>query len=250
VLYYGDFLVLDSALLGEGLYGRGTFRLNPGSDSIHVRTTGQYPPDWLFYGPGHPLTPAPSLSASTSVWNEACYENQSITYYADSTPTPGHENDDFCSISGTVATQGGESLSYAAVTASGQHGQASACSWDGNRYAINGLQPGVYWVGCDAHMLSGAQYYATYPDSVVVGYSQYVTGIDFLFPPTGVAEQPGPAGQRSEPGPTVLPDAAKLVLYDVRGRRVRNPGPGVYFVRELVPGSAGQYRMRKLIIAR
>jgi len=40
------------------------------------------------------------------------------------------------------------------------------------------------------------------------------------------------------------------VLYNAAGRRVTNPGPGVYFIREKTAGSGEQYRVRKVIIAR
>jgi YVTN family beta-propeller protein len=74
--------------------------------------------------------------------------------------------------------------------------------------------------------------------------------------PVGVEETPdvAPVTQIAEPTVvscvlSVLRDAASIV-YDAQGRRVREPGPGVYFLREQIAGSSEQYRMRKVIITR
>jgi hypothetical protein len=57
------------------------------------------------------------------------------------------------------------------------------------------------------------------------------------LPPTGVEEPGQPAGDSLPPSATVLRGAsgvgrdASSVMYDAMGRRVTNPGSGVYFVR-------------------
>ena len=50
------------------------------------------------------------------------------------------------------------------------------------------------------------------------------------LPPTGVEETGQPAANSSQLSATVL-RTAPGVVYDAMGRRVTNPGPGVYFVR-------------------
>jgi hypothetical protein len=51
-------------------------------------------------------------------------------------------------------------------------------------------------------------------------------------------------------GTSGLKRDASSVLFDATGRRVTEPKPGVYFLREPVAGSSEQYRMRKVIIVR
>jgi YVTN family beta-propeller protein len=67
---------------------------------------------------------------------------------------------------------------------------------------------------------------------------------------TAIAETPDVSRQRQNAGATVLRVVPEGELYDATGRRVTKPGPGVYFVREKIAGSAEQYRMRKVIITR
>lgn len=230
----GEFLVIDSAMLADGWYGRGTFRLDSVCDSVRVITDGQtYPDDVMQYvrhGPDEPGTPVPSIAASSAVWNEDGYMGQSISCYPDSTPTPGGENDDWSSFEGSVTVQPGETLLYAGVDATGVHGSGYSCEWDGRFYTIKGLAAGTYQLTCYADLRGGGHYQSVYPESVHVAYGRGVRDINFVFPPVGIVERLSrlPArraaltfGRRPE----------GCDLYDVEGRRVANPGSGIYFVR-------------------
>ena len=71
----------------------------------------------------------------------------------------------------------------------------------------------------------------------------------------GIEETPEEPRLEWNAGATVLSGAsgvvgASSIVYDAQGRRVREPGPGVYFIREQIAGSSEQCRMRKVIIAR
>jgi hypothetical protein len=63
------------------------------------------------------------------------------------------------------------------------------------------------------------------------------------LPPTGVEETSKPIANSSQPSATMLREASGVV-YDAMGRRVMNPGPGVYFVR------AGSSPPRRVVIVR
>jgi hypothetical protein len=238
-----EYFVVDSALLADGWYARGTFRLDSATDLIRVYPdTSTSPYDRLSYHPGSPNEPVPSLLASTAVWNTDCYAGQTFTHYADSTPTPGCANDNFCTIQGQVSVGPGETLYEVDV---GAHGPAGGGWAGGSFYRIFGLPPGRYSVECYAYVRGGGSYHSIYPESVDVGYSQTVSGIDFSFPPSATAEGGGRDGRPDFRGQSLLLGAAWPQLYDVQGRCVTQPKPGVYFTRE--PGAAD---VRKVIIAR
>jgi hypothetical protein len=80
-------------------------------------------------------------------------------------------------------------------------------------------------------------------------------GIDINFDPPGLAEGAKPQAPSRKPAPTILAGAsgvgrlASSVLFDAMGRRVVNPKPGVYFLRN--PQAQAQAQaVRKVVIAR
>jgi YVTN family beta-propeller protein len=77
-------------------------------------------------------------------------------------------------------------------------------------------------------------------DSIPSGVEDIANG-ELRTPNAGATVLSGVAGLRVD---------AASVVYDAQGRQVREPGPGVYFLKEKVAGSSEQYRMRKVIITR
>jgi hypothetical protein len=232
-----DFIVVDSSLLAGRDSAHGTFRLNPVTDTVVVyRDTSPYPFDMWVYSPESAVVPVPSVEASTSFWNEDAAMSQSLSWWPDSTPTPGYRNDDYGVITGAVFGVGGARPTYAWVYARGRTGRAEACDWVGARqYTIRGLAAGKYEVSSYAEFPGGGGW-AFYAESVMVGYSDSVAGIDLEFPYAGVAE--------SWTTP-VAPRAGAAVVFDALGRRVTEPRGGVYFVRP-----ANGLPVRKVVIAR
>jgi hypothetical protein len=179
----GGFLAVDSEALALGDIGHGTLRLNPSEDRLILFDCRGMAWDSLQYpGYGAPLPPS---HGSIAFWNHDDYSGQSRNWYIDSTPTPGSDNDDYSSIAGTVTGTGGITLDDAGVYAQGTGGYG--CFYQQTGYTIGGLGAGTYAVSAWGHYNS--QYYeGVYPESVTVGYSQEVVGIDFAIPPSGVAE--------------------------------------------------------------
>jgi hypothetical protein len=204
-LQWNEFLVVDSEALALGDIGHGTLRLNPSEDRLILFDYRGMAWDSLQY-PGYGVLP-PS-HGSIAFWNHDDNSGQSRNWYIDSTPTPGSDNDDYSSIAGTVTGTGGITLDEADVYAQGTGGCGSFYQQTG--YTIGGLGAGTYAV--KAWGRYNYQYYeGVYPESVTVGYSQEVVGIDFAIPPAGVAE---------------TQSAPLLPLMRVSGRALRLTGDG------------------------
>jgi hypothetical protein len=248
----GVFLVLDSASLAGGACGRGTFRLNPTGDHIQVLPDSLH--DWLADWVEFPVLPAgsgksplPPVYASASLFNrEDQTGRQTTNWYIDSTPTDGLDNDDYSSVAGTVKWAPIRDFYCADIVVSGPMGWAyTAVEASGMSYEAVGLGAGRYEVqargwGADDTIVS-------YPESVDVGYSQMLPGINIDFdPPEGVKAQT----PSRKPAPTVtrrLPAGA--VVFDPMGRRVLQPKLGIYFVRDAQAQAQAQ-AIRKIVITR
>jgi hypothetical protein len=88
-----------------------------------------------------------------------------------------------------------------------------------------------------------------YPESVDVGYSQVLTGINLEFDPEAVEESFQPQAPSHKLAAIVvrsLPQGA--VAFDAMGRKAVNPRSGVYFVRDVDRGAGDVARTRKVVI--
>ena len=191
-LGYGEFLVVDSAVLAEGFVGCGTLRLNPLGDSIMLVTDSGPIADCVHYPrypTGHDSAPLPPSTGSVAFWNYDDVDGQSMNWYVDSTPTAGWANDDYSSIAGTITGAGGVTFEEGGIAACGQYGRSGHCLYQQTNFSINGLGAGTYQLNAWGYY-DGHNYYGVYPESVTVGYSQNVGGINFVLPLTGVAETP------------------------------------------------------------
>jgi hypothetical protein len=254
-LQQDEFLVVDSAALAQGDIGRGAIHINPLGDSVVLVTDSGPVADKVHfprYPTGYDSAPLPPATGSIAFRNYDDFEGQSMNWYVDSTPTPGWENDDYGLIAGTVTGTGGDTLEYVRVTASGANGHSHCGLYQQSGYYIRGLGAGTYQVKASVYH-QGHNYVVTYPESVAVGYAQYVSDMDIVIPLTGAAETPStpPRPLLRVSGRTLLlsDDGTAPVdvqLYDQVGARVRAfhlglvPGekrielpatlaPGVYF---------------------
>ena len=221
-------VVIDSAALALGVLGHGTLRLNPAGDSVTLVTPD--PLDWddgvrfPVFPTGYRQGPAISPGQSIALWN--WHDGmQSLNWYADSTPTPGSANDDYSTISGQVLDPHGRPIEYdyLEVNVDGPNG----CGYSGSSpFFFGGLGPGRYCIWTFVHTQHGALR-GWYPESVEVGYSDSVTGINLLVPGDS-----GPPGARpwlhrdSLPGAVKVKDSGSLscdasngTLYAVKGNR-------------------------------
>jgi hypothetical protein len=188
-LQYDEFLVVDSEALAIGDIGRGTLRLNPLGDSVFLLDSTGYVEDHVHYPrcpTGHDSAPLPPSTGSIAFWNYDDAKGQWMNWYIDSTPTPGEENNDYSRITGTVTGTGGDTLDEVQVYASGAGGYCYCWLHQQISYTVKGLGAGTYKVSVWAYHGHGDS--AVYPESVAVGYSETVGGIDFVIPLTGVAE--------------------------------------------------------------
>jgi hypothetical protein len=189
-LQYDEFLVVDSEALAIGDIGHGTLRLNPLGDSVFLCYGDGSVADHVHF-PRYPTrldsAPLPPSNGSIAFWN--CLEGmgQNMNWYVDSTPTPGRQNDDYSMIAGTITGTGGDTLDEVIVYAAGACGHCFCWLFKQIGYTVKGLGAGTYEVGAQATH-DGHVYNAVYPESIAVGYSETVGGIDFVFPLTGMAE--------------------------------------------------------------
>ncbi len=186
-----EHLVITSDDLALGINGRGAFCILPERDSIEVIfPESLYLQDEYVEYPAYPTgegaAPPPPFPGSIALWSHPDYERQSINWYVDSTSTPGEENDDHSSVAGDLVCNGGGKIWEAAVHASGRFGRDLIESCRGT-YTLSGLGPGKYQVGAFVYCDSGF-FEAVYPESVSVGYSDTVVGIDFDLSPVAIAE--------------------------------------------------------------
>jgi hypothetical protein len=191
-LQYNEFLVVDSEALALGEVAHGTLRLLPLEDSVALLDSTGRVFDWVSYPrypTGHGRGPLPPIPGSIAFWNSIDGDDQSMNWYIDSTPTPGEANDDYSTISGTISGIGGVTLDDGEVVAYGPNGHCYHGLSHETGYSISGLGAGTYQVNGWGNY-NGNGYSGSYPESVIVGYSQVVSGIDLVIPPTGVAETP------------------------------------------------------------
>jgi hypothetical protein len=250
------FLIVDSASLAGGQYGRGTFRLNPAGDHITVLTDEQYSDEVEFplLPAGQGRAPTPPNWASASVLNVSGAWMQAINWYIDSTPTLEQDNDDYSNVTGIVTWASGRGFYEVDVVASGPMGSTyCALTASGQTYETPGLGAGRYAV--TAHGWPGGET-VSYPESVDVGYSQTLPDINLHFDSTGVEESGQPTAYSLQPTATILSASgvkrlASSVIFDAMGRRVLGPKPGVYFVRDAHAQAQAQAQaVRKVIIQR
>jgi hypothetical protein len=189
-LQQDSFLVVDSEALAVGDIGHGKLWLNPLGDSVFLLYRDGSVEDHVHF-PRYPTrldsAPLPPSNGSIAFWN--CLEGmgQDMNWYVDSTPTPGRQNDDYSMIAGTITGTDGDTLDEVIVYAAGACGDCSCWLFKQTGYTVKGLGAGTYKVGAQATH-DGHVYNAVYPESVAVGCSETVSGIDFAFDLVGVAE--------------------------------------------------------------
>ncbi len=257
-LPYDGFLIVDSASLATGGYGRGSFRLNPAGDRIRIQPDSSH--SWFtdsvvfpVIPPGRSRAPMPPAQGSAALLNVAGAE-QLITWYIDSTPTPEADNDDYSSVTGKVFWAPGRGFYQVGVVVRGPLGWSySAVMASGQSYLAEGLSAGRYAV--TAHGQPG-NVVISYPESVDVGYSDTLAGINLDFDPHGVEETMNDERGTMNVRPTVLSGTsgvkrlASCVVFDAMGRRAAMPRSGVYFVRDEGQGTRDVSRMRKVVVTR
>lgn len=200
---------------------------------------------------GWGAAPAPPPGASVAFHNLG--EVDACNWYVDSTPTRGGPNDDYSSIGGRVDMDSALTLDVLTVRASGRYGSMCWRVFDTvGEYVLRGLGAGAYRVTMAAYVRELGYVEATYPESVRVGYSQAVGGINFRIPSSAVAERQPPQALVTRPAATVIRSLpAGAVAFDAMGRRVLDPKPGVYFLREEPqPSSHKPQAVRKVILQR
>jgi hypothetical protein len=232
--FYG-YLIVDSASLGGGEYGHGTFRLNPAGDTIrmvpdamHEEYTDEVEFPVLPAGRGRaPMPPdhgSASLAAMYGGWTPV------LNWYIDSTPTRGQHNDDYSTITGIVRWGSGHYFDWVDISVLGPMGSSfSNVQSSGETFEAPGLGAGRYQIAACGWYASGESLF--YPESVDVGYGETLSGIILDFDQQGVEEGQPPTACSLQPAATVvrgLPSGA--VVFDAMGRRVVSAKPGVYFV--------------------
>jgi hypothetical protein len=247
---YGGFLVVDSASLAGGTYAHGTFRLNPAGDHIQLLPDSAYKIGDSVVFPvlpaGRGRAPMPPYLGSAALLNLAGAD-QLITWYIDSTPTAGQDNDDYSSVTGTVTWAPSRNFYLVEVSVHGpMGGSLSGVVASGQSYVASGLSAGRYTVSARGQP---GNVIVSYPESVDVGYSEILPGINLEFDPDAVAEsfEPQTIGRKLEA--TVirsLPQGA--VAFDAMGRRVVNPRAGILFVRQASSVKHGASSVTKVVI--
>lgn len=246
----GEFMVVDSQSLAWGLIGFGTIRLNQTCDTVHLvgPLVDEIIPYPCILSRGGTL-PAPPPGGSIALWNYDDGEDQSINLYLDSTPTRGWANDDYGTISGAIGDDSGHMVEYGGVWACGANGRGHIGLYRATSYRVSGLPVGRYQVLGYA-VCNGRQRNFVLPESVSVGYSEDVTGVDIVLSSTGVVEERATV---REPGLTLrgrmllLDVPGRITVADLAGRQVLRSTArtidlaalpsGVYFVRlETVAG--------------
>jgi hypothetical protein len=227
----GQYIVIDSAALAQGVVAHGTFRLRPDSDFVSFGHSDRFVLEESICYPRTPTAreaaPAPPRGGSVAYWTLQGGDYQSCNWYVDSTPTPGMVNDDWSAIAGTLSADGVYEFSWLQVFARGPYGHCFALESYTNDYVVKGLGPGNYaleaWGGFDT-----ARYRGFYPESVSVGYGRIRSGINILLGRyMGVADgalPPTPGIELRSAGRTVsavlhAPTTVRLELSDLLGRQ-------------------------------
>jgi len=251
----GEFVVLDSEVVAQGELAHGTFRLNPLADSLMLRSDfiGAESVRYPVFPTGLGSAPAPPPGASVAFCN-SIGEVDACNWYVDSTPTRGGPNDDYSSIGGRVDMDSTFNLQWVSVRASGRYGTMFWRMFDTvGEYVLPGLGAGAYLVTMAAYVQELGYVEVPYPESVRVGYSQAIGGINFRIPSSAVADQRQPRAPVTPPAATVMRELpVGAVAFDAMGRRAVNPKSGVFFVRErsAVGGERPAVTVRKVILQR
>jgi hypothetical protein len=264
-------VVLDSEVVAQGELAHGTFHLNPLSDSLMLRSdfgdaeSVRYP----VFPTGRGSAPAPPPGASVACYTSPDNMADAGNWYVDSTPTRGGPNDDYSSIGGRVDIDSALTLDWMTVRASGRYGTMNiGCRESVGEYVLRGLGAGAYLVTMSADVWELGYIEVTYPESVRVGYSQAIGGINFRIPSSAVAEQQQPRAPVT-PQATLVRGSmliaasvtgreASAVLLDAGGHKVLDLKPGandvnrlpsgVYFVA--VSGERSEVNVRKVVVQR
>jgi hypothetical protein len=242
------YLVIDSAGLASGL-GFGSFRLDPDCDTVVLAGLwGEY--DWLTYPSAHAgqgLSPGPGPGASASVYYRDDWNGPYVNWYVDSTPTPSAGNDDYSTVSGLIRGARGEVFSSGTVWFSSASGGCGCDVIYDTLYHVAGLGPGRYRASFYG-WFQNHYYRYELPDSVDVGYSAAVTGIDIIVPLTAVAEArptaPAAPSIRRHGPRLIITGSGELTVFDQSGRSALSSSgsgvwdlgltslrPGIYFAR-------------------
>jgi hypothetical protein len=190
----------------------------------------------------------PPYLGSAALLNLAGAE-QLITWYIDSTPTAGQDNDDYSSVTGTVTWAPNRNFYLVEVSVHGpMGGSLSGVVASGQSYVASGLSAGRYAVSARGQP---GNVIVSYPESVDVGYSEILPGINLEFDPDAVAEsfEPQATGRKLE-ATVVRSLSAGAVAFDAIGRRVLNPKSGVYFLRQASSVKHGAPSVTKVVITR
>uniref|UniRef100_A0A7C6EEW5 T9SS type A sorting domain-containing protein n=1 Tax=candidate division WOR-3 bacterium TaxID=2052148 RepID=A0A7C6EEW5_UNCW3 len=252
ILPYNGYVTIDRTNTS------GVFSLNDISDTIKLCDNRGYGVDEVSW-PSLPAmwgcSPTPPYGGSGALYRSNTYWME-INWYIDSTPTFDAPNDDYSSISGRILNQNGQPVVGAEVRAYGPTGGCDGYSDSLGDYRVAGLGEGKYWVFANYR-----NYSAHYSDSVYVGYSQHITGINITLPLSGIAEPdklitnnisfsfPNPVKDGSKISFN-LPKTARVIMkvYDAQGVLIKTIGqkrlnkgnhqiefnlnqfPGIYFL--------------------
>ncbi|MEO0005261.1 MAG: hypothetical protein ABIK49_04585 [candidate division WOR-3 bacterium] len=245
-LRYDEFIIIDSAVLSQGIIGRGSFRLNPDSDRIVLIPPEPYPAERVSYPvipTGWKRAPAPPRGGSIAIFNDGSVVTN---WYIDSTPTPGEDNDNYSTIQGTVTWDSGLQVIDGCVIVSGDYGTGY---WEiypqPVEYQFRGLGAGRFWVGAMVYIVGHGGITVPYPESVDVGYSETRSGINIHISLQAIEEKEmerdkekmsGRATIVKEIKKIMINDQSSMTILDASGRRVKEfdkvLAPGVYFVKE------------------
>jgi hypothetical protein len=225
----------------------GIFYMNPVADSLRLYNNYGVLQERIVWGYPGSKTPAPPYNGSTCIYrsNPSMYWDL-FSYYIDSTPTLGGLNNNWSSISGTVFNAQGQPINGYCVIAEGKYGSSCVITNSNGYFNICGLAQSKYWVTVwsNYNTLAGQ-----YPDSVYVGYSQNVSGINITVPLSNIEEKikiqntdfsfsiSNPVRNKSNLN-LILPYETEVLLklYDVRGVLLRT-----VLEQKL---SAGQHQIR------
>lgn len=267
ILPAGGYITIDSTNTS------GIFSLGDLSDTIALYWSS-YLLDRVTYPRSTAIwysVPTPPYGGSSCLYRTPySFPGDMINWYIDSTPTFGFVNDNWSSISGRVLNAQGQPVIGNFVQASSLTDISCAYTDSFGNYIIAGLGAGKYWVTVWAHVQVG-----NYPESVYVGYSQNVLGININLPFVRIEQDNELSlfnNLISVPSPTrnnskiefVLPHENKVLLkiYDAKGSLLKtllnqklNAGqhqiglnmhlvPGVYFLN----ADIGKQRLTKKLI--
>ncbi|MCX7784618.1 MAG: T9SS type A sorting domain-containing protein [candidate division WOR-3 bacterium] len=252
----GIIIPLDGYVIINRSNTTGIFQLNETIDTISLYNNFGWLSDrviWPYDPTNWQTIPTPPYNGSACLYRSPAWSSMywdRINWYIDSTPTIGLPNDNWSSISGTVLNSQGQPLINRPVEADGPTGGMTCLTDSNGNYTIAGLGQGKYWITV---WNSSNQPAGSYPDSVYVGYSQNVSGINITIPTMSIKKEDSYLAQSllfSIPNPIKsnslisLPLKKNLVgkIYDAKGILVKtipnnqnqfelNLSSGIYFLK-------------------